>query len=152
MPELTDRPITRAQVRAIHVAIARQGIDDADYRAHLRAGWAVRTSKALTRRQASQLLHELQVPMPATARKEPPPRRRSRRPADGGALRMVSPEQRALIEALAAEIAWREPDGYRRWLRRNMSLERVASAAQAARVIQGLLAMRRRGRRLIGDV
>ena len=58
---------------------------------------------------------------------------------------MVSPEQRALIEALAAEIAWREPDGYRRWLRRNMSLERVASAEQAARVIQGLLAMRRRG-------
>ena len=146
MPELTDRPITRAQVRAIHVAIARHGIDDDDYRARLRAGWAVTTSKALTRRQASQLLHELQVPMPAAVRKEhPPPRRRSRRPADGGALRMVSPEQRALIEALAAEIAWREPDGYRRWLRRNMSLERVASAEQAARVIQGLLAMRRRG-------
>ena len=145
MPELTDRPITRAQVRAIHVAIARQGIENEDYRARLRAGWGVTTSKALTRRQASQLLHELQVPMPAITRKEHPPRPRQRRRGPVGAVRMISPAQRALIEELAAEIDWLEPDGYRRWLRSNMGLERVASAEQAARVIQGLLAMRRRG-------
>lgn len=144
MPELTDRPITRAQVRAIHVAITRQGIDDEDYRARLRAGWGVTTSKALTRRQASQLLHELQVPMPAPVRKEHPPRPRRRRRDSARVARMVSPAQRALIEELAGEIDWRESDGYQRWLRSNMGIERVASAEQAARVIQGLLAMRRR--------
>ena len=146
MPELTDRPITRAQIRAIHVAIARQGIENEDYRVRLRAGWGVTTSKALTRREASQLLHELQVPMPVPTRKEHPPRprQRRRRREQVGAVRMISPAQRALIEGLAGEIDWREPDGYRRWLQSNMSLERVASAEQAARVIQGLLAMRRR--------
>ena len=146
MPEISDRPVTRAQIRAIHVAVARQGIENEDYRARLRAGWGVATSKALTRRQTSQLLHELHVPMPAAPQKEYPPRpRRPRRPAAWGAVRMISPAQRGLIEQLAAEIDWREPNGCRRWLRSNMGLERAASADQVARVIQGLLAMRRRG-------
>ena len=57
---------------------------------------------------------------------------------------MVTPGQRRLIETLAGEIVWREPDGYQRWLGKFMSLERVATAAQAARVIEGLKAMRRR--------
>ena len=142
MPDLTDRPITSAQVRAIHVAIARQGIDDADYRARLRAGWGVQSSKALTRRQASQLLHELHVPMPVVTRRPAPPRPRRRGAA--GAVRMASPEQRGLIAEIASEIHWREEHGFECWLRRNMGMERVSSSAQAARVIQGLLAMRRR--------
>ena len=49
-----------------------------------------------------------------------------------------------LIAELAAEVEWREPGGYAGWLRANMHLERVASAAQAARVINGLKAMSRR--------
>ena len=56
----------------------------------------------------------------------------------------MTPEQRKLIEELAVEIAWRESDGYAGWLRANMDLERVATSDQAAKVIQGLLAMRRR--------
>ena len=57
---------------------------------------------------------------------------------------MVSPAQRELINELAGEIAWREPDGYRHWLRHNQRLERVSTSDQAARVIAGLKAIRRR--------
>ena len=41
-------------------------------------------------------------------------------------------------------IEWREPDGYAGWLKANMGLERIATSDHAVKVIQGLLAMRRR--------
>ena len=144
MPEISNRPITPSQVRAIHVALSRQRIDDADYRARLRSGWGVTTSKALTRRQASELLEELRVPLPRPpgAKAERPPRPRRR--AAPGTVVMVSPAQRRLIGEIAAEIDWRASDGYARWLRSSFGLERVSTSADAARVINGLRAMRRR--------
>ena len=53
--------------------------------------------------------------------------------------------QRALIEEIRARVEWREPEGYAGWLRTNMGVERIATSAQAARVIEGLKAMARRG-------
>ena len=137
---MADRPITKAQVKSIHIALSRQGIDDATYRGILYDRYGVETCKALTRRQASELLTRLGRPLAL------PPRLRKRRPnrLPEGATRLVTPEQRKLIGELAAEIEWREPDGYAGWLRSNMDLERVATSDQAAKVIQGLLAMRRR--------
>ena len=146
MAAISDRPITPSQIRAIHVALPRRGLDDDEYRGLLRDRFNVDTCKALTRRQASELLLALgrALPKPPGARE---PRRRQPAPrakAGGNVRRMITPGQRELIETLAGEIAWREPDGYRRWLGKFMSLERVTTAAQAARVIEGLKAMRRR--------
>ena len=64
MAEVSRRPITPAQVRAIHVAISRSGIDDETYRGILYERYGVETSKALTRRQASELLSRLGRPLP----------------------------------------------------------------------------------------
>ena len=146
MATISDRPITPAQIRAIHVALPRRGLDDDEYRGLLRDRFNVDTCKALTRRQASELLLALgrALPRPPGGRK---PRRRRPAPrakAAPNVQRMITPGQRELIETLAREIVWREPDGYRRWLGKFMSLERVTTAAQAARVIEGLKAMRRR--------
>lgn len=144
MAEISDRPITPAQIRAIHVALPRRGIDDEEYRGLLRDRFDVDTCKALTRRQAHELLNVLGQALPRPPGRGPrAPRPRAPR-AQPGVTRMATPAQRRLVDEIASEIAWREPDGFRRWLRRNMSLDRVSTAAQAARVIEGLKAMRRR--------
>ena len=156
MPEISTRPITPAQVKAIHVALHRRDIDDEAYRALLEARYGVTTCKALTRRQAGDLLTRLGRALPRppgsgpapTARRKaaqamqapsPPPK------AGRGVVRLVTPLQRVFIDELVAEIKWREEDGYERWLRRSMGMERVATTAQARKVIEGLRAMRRRG-------
>lgn len=140
---MTDRPITKAQVRSIHVSLSRHGIEDAEYRTLLYDQYGVETCKALTRRQASDLLTRLGRPL---ARPPASPRPRKPRPdrLPDGATRLVTGEQRELIAELAGEIEWREPAGYAGWLKANMGLERIATSDQAAKVIQGLLAMRRR--------
>ena len=138
--------ITKAQVKAIHIAIARRGIDEDDYRDMLRTGWGVDTCKALTRRQASEFLRHLGARL-----RNPPgsPRPRARpaaprQPLPKGVTRLASPEQRQLIGELAGEVAWREADGYQGWLKKNQGIERVATTSQAARVIEGLKALKKK--------
>ncbi len=148
------RPITPAQVRAVHAALGRRGIGDADYRAVLRANYGAASCKELTRRQASDLLARLGRPLPQAPGTPPAPRppvRRAARPKPGPAAedavpRLASGAQRALAAALAGEVAWRRPDGFRRWLRAYVGVERVATARQAAQAIQGLKAMKARQR------
>lgn len=157
MAEISNLPITASQVRSIRVALARHGIDEETYRAML-ARYGVATSKALTRRQASELLTTLGHPLPRPPGSGPAPTRRRRAAeaaqagprsgprASGPVVPLATPLQRVFIEELRAAVRWREPDGYPRWLRHTMGMERVATKAQAARVIEGLKAMRDRGR------
>lgn len=144
MATISNRPITPAQVRAIHVALSRRGIDDDTYRGILRERFDAGTCKTLTRRQASDLLAALGRALPrppGTRGPRPRPRRQAAAP---NVRRMVSPAQRQLIGRLAAEVVWRTADGYSRWLRDNQGLERVSTSEQAARVIEGLKAIQRR--------
>lgn len=134
-----DKAITPAQIRAIHVALHRRGIEDDDYRQILRDGWNVDTCKRLTRRQASELLRRLGAP-----RKERRTPGRRRRPAlPDNVTPLATAAQRRLIDDLAAEIEWREPGGYARWLKGNMGLKRVSTSEQAAHVIEGLKGLKR---------
>ena len=148
MAQISDRPITPAQVRAIHVALHALGIDDAAYRERLQHGWGVRSCKELTRRQASGLLASLGV---RPAQRGAPDRSAASSPSrparEPGVTRLPSPAQRRLIAELSREVDWREPDGYPLWLAGNMGLVRVATADQAGRVIEGLKAIRRRQQR-----
>lgn len=146
MPKISAKPITPAQVRAIHVALHRRGIDDDEYRDLLMDRWGVETCKALTRREASDLIATLGHPLPNPPGGAPRPPRE--RPPDlpENVVRFPTRAQRELIAELSAEIEWRESDGFGRWLRRNQGLERIATAAQAARAIEGLKRMARRGR------
>ena len=157
MPEISDRPISPDQVRAIHAAKSRAGLDEDGYRAMLHDRYGVTSSKHLTRRQASELLTRFgaKLPRPPGSGPAPTARRRAAQaaqaasppPAGSGVTRLPTPTQRLFIADLASEIEWREPDGYQRWLQHNMKLERVATMAQAAKVIEGLKAIKRRGRR-----
>ena len=144
MATISNHPITPAQVRAIHVALSRRGIGDDVYRGILRERFDVDTCKALTRRQASDLLAALGRALPrppGTQQPRPRPRRRATAP---NVRRMASPAQQQLIGQLALEVTWWTADGYRRWLQDNQGLERVSTSDQAARVIEGLKAIQRR--------
>ena len=145
MPEISDaKGITGSQVRSIHVAIARAGIDDDTYRLML-GEYGVETCKALSRRQASELLRQLGVGLRNPPGKRPKPKRQPRQTLPPGVTRLPSAAQLQLIKDLSTEIAWREEDGYAGWLLKNQGIRRVASAAQAARVIEGLKALKKRG-------
>ena len=147
MAQISHKPITRAQIKSIHVALSRQGIDDDTYRLMLHNNYGVGTCKDLTRRQASDLLTRL-------GRSTSPPARRRQRiknPATkpvanaSGVAYLATPAQRQLIDAIAAEIRWECADGYKRWLKVSLGLDRVRTQSDAARVINGLKGLKRHG-------
>lgn len=135
-------PATDAQVRSLRIAQRRRGLDDDTWYGILRDRWGVERTRDMTRSQASELLDELgrklaRAPGTGPARAPRPDR------LEGGATRLVTAKQRALIDELRAEIDW-GGGGYEEWLSANQGLARIATSAQAAKVIQALLAMRRR--------
>lgn len=148
---ISDRPITPAQVRSIHVALRRRGIDDAEYRALLSDMFGADTCKNLTRRQASDLLALLgrPLPRPPGAPRERPPRE-PRQPAPEGVAALPTPAQRALIAELAERVDWRDGGGLEAWTRASFGWRRPRSPAEAALVIEGLKAMLRRDGRWAG--
>ena len=158
MPSPAGRPITKAQIRAVHAALSGRGIDDETYRALLQAEWKATSCLDLDSGQASDLLRRLGVarkrsptadrqrPGPTAGGQQsappPPPRKPPRLPP--GLLRMATPKQRRLIGELRSEIEWRAgADGYRLWLKHSLGIERVASSGQAIRVIEGLKGLKR---------
>ena len=155
--EITGKPITKAQIRAIHVALQRRGIHDEAYRGILEDRWGVRTCKDLTRREASELLVTLGRPLANPPGSRPPEsktgrRQKIRNPAlkptglsVDGVITLASPAQHALIDELAGEIAWEAADGYKRWLKRSLGLHRVRTQGDAQRVITGLRGLKRHG-------
>ena len=149
MPEISATlPITRAQTRAIHGARRRHQMADSEYRTILDEHFGVESSQDLTRRQASRLLELLGAPLARRPGEQPPRPPRPKRPREAapaaGVERLASPAQRRLIDALVAEITWSRPDGYAGWLHVNQGISRVATAEQAAQVIEGLKALKRR--------
>ena len=148
---ISDRPITPAQVRSIHVALRRRGIDDADYRALLADRFGVDTCKSLSRRQASDLLALLgrPLPRPPGAGRERPPRE-PRAPAPEGVASLPTPAQRALIAELAERVDWRGGGGLEAWTRASFGWPRPRAPEEAALVIEGLKAMLRRDGRWAG--
>lgn len=147
MPEISrTKPITPAQIRAVKGMVRRHQMSDPEYRRSLAYHFNVDSCTKLTRRQASDFIRILGLPLARRPGEQPPrPPRPKRPPAPPpGVERLASPLQRRLIDALVAEIAWTQPDGYAGWLAANQGLERVATAGQAHRVIEGLKALKRR--------
>lgn len=148
MPEIsTTKPITKPQIKAIHVALHRKGIDDATYRDLLRRGWGAASCKDLTRAQASDLLLRLGRPLPRQPGEQAPRptgKPPAPTPAPPGVTALPTPAQRKLIEDLMRELGWMDEDRYRHWLYKSMRIRAVSTREQAGKVIEGLKAMRRR--------
>lgn len=145
------KPATPSQIRSIHVAKAKAKLGDDEYRGLLEARYGKRSSKDLTRRQASDLLGGVfgrKLPNPP-GRQRPRPKRERRARLPDNVVPLASKAQRALIAELAERVEWREPDGLARWLLAQGVAE-VRTAKEADAAIEGLKAMCRRAGRFAG--
>jgi len=139
------RMIEAIQITLIHIGVQQLKLSDAAYRAILWGEFQTESSKNLTYAQGSQLLDRLQTmgfvirpkcrtPNRGNFRRHVP----CRVPLSGNIIQMMSIEQAKMIEALAGKIRWKFADGYSRWLRKYMQIDRVKTADKASDVIEGL--------------
>ena len=148
MGVISERPITPAQIRSIHVAKTCAKLDDGEYRALLEARFGVDTCKRLNRRQASELLLSFGRRLPSRpGRSKPRPQRKRQAKLPANAVRLATRAQRELIEELAGRVEWREEDGLARWMRASLGIDAARTDGEAADVIEGLKAMLRRAGR-----
>ena len=152
--------ITAKQIRIIKMAVRALGIEDGDYRELLSQWYGRRSCTQLTREQANELIDHLQKsgfvlkPKKAgwhevrggadTAAGKPPgrlhgPPGASRRRGKN-IVNLVSAEELAKLEAVAALIAWRYEDGLQRFLATRLGMKdgRVRTAGEAYRAIEGV--------------
>ena len=128
-----SRSITKAQIRAIKCRQRGMGLDDETYRGMLRQRYGVESCTRLSISEGHDLINYLH------GGPKPTKRRRIRKPAEtpaaaaggGNVVSLPTAPQLKLIGALANEISWETGDGYRRWLKRLLGLDRVRSARDA---------------------
>ena len=154
---MIDKAITKSQTRAIQARRHVMAMDDELYREVLHARYSVSSTRDLTRAQANDFMVYLyngeNKSRTSTQRARSPARSQATKAANAASaapsagettvVRMATLAQRRLIAALASEVCWREEGGYQRWLEKNMGLTRVATSAQAGRVIEGLKGLKR---------
>ncbi|MEW6670202.1 MAG: phage protein GemA/Gp16 family protein [Thermodesulfobacteriota bacterium] len=144
-------PSTKKQRQLIAIGCSRVGIDADTRHEMLMERFGVDSSTKLTRVQAALFLKELASrgfkiqgsgaggQGSAGAGDQGPGKvsRKIRRTA-GNVVRIASREQSDKIAAVAALIRWEVADGYDRWLKKRMGLDRIRTAYDAWRVIEGL--------------
>lgn len=86
----------------------------------------------------------------ATPAPTPAPARGRGRPAkavttQGNVTALATPEQRALIGHLIAEVNWHKHGSYEAWLLKNQGIEKVVTKEQARNVIEGLKGLKKHG-------
>lgn len=143
------------QIKMIHCAIARLGLSDDEYRTILAGQYRKESCKAMTYAEASRLIDYFKglgfVIQPRNVGIAPrairqaarsgnaPNKAGSRRgPLPGNVVALPSREQLDMIDALASKIIWRFEDGFSRWMKKYMKIDRVITAKQAEAVIEGL--------------
>jgi len=147
------RMIEPIQIQLIHIAKAQLGLSREEYEAAI-AGWTngkKHSSKNLTYVEADGLIDYFKrlgfeirsnyIRTSGAARRvrwQPANARRAVRKNAGNVVTMPSPDQLSMIAALVKKVPWRFEDGYRRWLAKYMKTERIVTAAQAEKVIEGL--------------
>lgn len=142
-------PIHPKQIQIIKLAQKELGLDDDTYRDLLEEMFGVRSCTALNLDQANELIDELQrkgfrLIGKTRGRKVRAPRRspggkpiRATREC-GNLVHLASADELAKIAAVAALVKWELSDGFTRWMRARFGLERVRTAGEAYKVIEGL--------------
>ncbi|MBI5075612.1 MAG: DUF1018 domain-containing protein [Nitrospirae bacterium] len=149
----TPRKIDSVQIKLLHIAKAKLKITDADYRALLikfsPTSWdmdpAHPSCKAMTYAEASVLIDHLKAKgfRIISRQQSAVSSQQKKKPLPPSITQMVTTEQLKMILHLKADIRWRiMPDGYERWLKKYMQIERVATMKQGQKVIEALKAMK----------
>lgn len=143
----TVQMIEPLQVTMIHTAVSKLCISDDDYRAILSGHYKAASCKELTYIQASRLIDYFKslgfkIPRRKKYTKGTPSRAdfrsipRKERPTN--VVLMPSREQLDMIDALAGKVAWKVADGYERWLKKYIKINRVKTSQEASDAIEGL--------------
>lgn len=142
-------PIHPKQIQIIKLAQKELGLDDDTYRALLQEMFGVDSCTRLSLEQANELIDELQrkgfrLVGKKGGRSVQPARKgsasRPRLPRDGNVVKLVSADELAKLEAVAALIEWQYQDGLARLLERRLHIKggRVRTSAEAYRAIEML--------------
>lgn len=140
-------PITPDQIRMIHT-LARNLFIEEDLRRQMMAErFGVDTCKGLNRIEASMFIDELirksgREPKPA-GRKNMRRRggERARRALPANVIELATVRQLEKIDALRVLVDWRFDDGFERWLKARMRIDRVRTNHDAQKTIEGLKEM-----------
>jgi len=143
---VTTIPSTKTQRQLIAIGCSSLGIS-AEMRHEMleqRFGQGKDSSTKISKIQAENFLRELVSRGFKIKRRRPAPGGSRSGPATARAknvVKMASPAQREKIHVLAGLIQWRVKDGLTRWLEKRFTLDRIRTAQQAYKVIEGLKKM-----------
>ncbi|GAB4485947.1 MAG: hypothetical protein OHK006_12980 [Thermodesulfovibrionales bacterium] len=143
------KPIDKIQIKLVHIAKAQIGLSDEDYRTLLSDRYWVNSCKALSYDEATDLIdHMKTLGFKLKARKDSGQAGMTKRKLPPSITQLPSPEILHKIDLLKADIKWIvKPNGYERWLKKFMGVERPATMKQAVKIVEGLKGMRARQQR-----
>jgi len=136
-----NKPISKAQIKIIHVALGELKISDEEYRTILSDRYWVNTCKALSYDDAHDLIFNYFVEKGFRVVTKKYQSVKVSKPRAQNIIQMVSPQQLAKIEHLRADIRWHVHDGFQRWLKKWLKKEKIQTGKDAFRVIEGLKGM-----------
>jgi hypothetical protein len=125
------------QIQLIHIAAAQLGLSRNDYEAVIsgQTNGKKFSCKELTYAEADGLINYFKT----LGFKIQPKRRRARRPRTvGNVVGLPTRKELELIALLVKKVPWRVENGYERWRTKHMRIQRIATAEQAEKVIEGL--------------
>ncbi|BBO80188.1 hypothetical protein DSCO28_50600 [Desulfosarcina ovata subsp. sediminis] len=146
MATTEKRKSTPNQRQVIKIWQKQSGIDDDIYRDRLEADYGVRSCTELTHSQAGHLISTIvreghYIPGQKTW-KRPARKRTAAVPRAGkNVVRMASRAELEKIDAVAGLIQWRVDNGLARWMKKRFGFERVKTAYESWKVIEGLKKM-----------
>jgi len=150
---MNARKIEPKQIQLLHIQKALLGLSEDEYRAAImgRTKGKKSSSTAMTYFEADALITHFSklgakiesnyIRTSGAARRDRWRQAKDRRrsgPKPANVVCLASPDQLEMVDVLVKKIAWQFADGYERWRRRYMKIDRIVTAEQASDVIEGL--------------
>jgi hypothetical protein len=135
---------TKKQRQLIAIGCGNLGIDADTRHEMLAARFGVASSTQLTRQQAAAFLDELKTRGFSIRPRVKPGRQVSRAAVGrggGNTVAMVSRMELGKIAAVAALIRWKYENGLTLWMKKRLGIDRIRTAGDAYKVIEGLKKM-----------
>lgn len=137
------------QLQLIHIARKQLGLADDTYRAIIsgRTNGEKESSKDLTYHEADAVINYMvrlgfKIKSKYVSKEVAAKRSQRRRGKVAGNLFILASfDQLKMVNALAGKIRWRFEDGYERWRKKYMKIDRIRTDDEACAVIEGLKGM-----------
>lgn len=141
---MEEKKIIKLQIQLLHIGKGKLGLSEDQYREMLSDYW-VQSSVDLSYSEASELLNKMvKMGFKIIAKRHD----RRLKPAAINITQLPSKEILWKIEHLKQDVNWIiKPDGYKRWLKKYMKIERPRTMAEAQKIVEALKAMKDRQQR-----